>query len=47
MAAALSVQMSGQMAGLAGGHPGHVPEAAGGQPQQGGVVLGVRRRRRS
>ena len=44
MAAALSAQMSGQMRGLAGGDPGHVAEAAGGQPQQGGVLLGRARR---
>ena len=40
MASALSSQMSGQIAGLPGGDPGHVPEAAGGQLQQGGVLLG-------
>jgi len=40
MASRFSAQMSGQMAGWPGGDAGHVAEAAGGQPQQGGVVLG-------
>ena len=33
--------MSGQMPGMAGRDPGHVAEAAGGQPQQGAVLLGA------
>ena len=41
MAGAFSAQMSGQMPGVAGRHPGHVTEAPGGQAQQGGVLLGA------
>ena len=39
MASALSSQMSGQMDGLPGGDPGHVPEPAGGQLEEGGMLL--------
>ena len=39
MAVRFSAQMSGQMPGWPGGDAGHVPEAAGGEPQQGPVLL--------
>ena len=40
ISARFSTQTSGQMPGMAGGDAGHVPKAAGRQPQQGGVLGG-------
>ena len=36
-----SAQMSSQIAGMTGGDAGHVAEAAGGEAQQRGVLLGA------